>query len=197
MFTGIIEETGTVQQVKELGDGKQLTFSARSVLKDLRIDNSISVNGVCLTVVKRGKGTFTVQAIKETLSKTSLGSLTKGCSVNLERPVRLQDRLGGHLVQGHVDATGTITAMTTLQSSWMFTIAFPPRFRKYLIPVGSITVDGTSLTVAKLERSKFTVAIIPYTFDHTVFGRYAKGDRVNLEFDMVGKYLESLQRYSR
>lgn len=196
MFTGIVEETGTVKNLTKFGDGLEITIAAKQVLPGLKIDNSICVNGVCLTVVRRTPAAFTIQAVKETLSKTNLGALTKGSPVNLERSVRLQDRLGGHLVQGHVDTTGTVTKIVTLKSSWMFTIAFPKKYRRYLIPVGSVTVDGTSLTVASLRREEFTVAIIPYTFDHTVFGTYAKGDRVNLEFDIIGKYLESLVHYT-
>ncbi len=195
MFTGIIEEVGKIHSIKKFGDGIEIIISARKVLSDLNIDNSICVNGVCLTVVRRTKTNFTIQAVKETLTKTNLGELKKESVVNLERSVTLQDRLGGHLVQGHVDTTGTITKIVTLKTSWMYTISFPKKFRKYLISVGSITVDGTSLTVATLERSKFTVAIIPYTFEQTVFNQYKKGNHVNLEFDMVGKYLESLVHY--
>ncbi len=197
MFTGIVEETGTIQTIVPFGDGMEITIKAKKVLKGLTVDNSICVNGVCLTVVRRTPGAFKVQAIKETLSKTGLGYLKKGSTVNLERSVRLQDRLGGHMVQGHVDTTGIVSKVVTLETSWLFTIAFPKQFRKYLIPVGSITVDGTSLTVAKLSAKEFTVAIIPYTFDHTVFGTYKKGDTVNLEFDIIGKYLESLVHYGQ
>jgi riboflavin synthase len=197
MFTGIVEETGTIRSLSKFGDGLEITIAAKKVLPGLKIDNSICVNGVCLTVVKRSASAFMIQAVKETLSKTNLGGLKKGSTVNLERSVRLNDRLGGHMVQGHVDTTGIVTKIVTLETSWMFTIAFPKEFRKYLIPVGSVTVDGTSLTVAELKRSEFTVAIIPYTHQHTVFGSYAKGDLVNLEFDIIGKYLESLVHYTR
>lgn len=196
MFTGIVEETGTIKKLTKFGDGLEITIAAKRVLTGLKIDNSICVNGVCLTVVHRSSATFTIQAVKETLSKTNLGELKKGSAVNLERSVRLQDRLGGHLVQGHVDTTGIVKQIVTLKSSWMYTIAFPKKYRRYLITVGSVTVDGTSLTVASLHRAEFTVAIIPYTFDNTVFGNYKKGDRVNLEFDIIGKYLESLVHYA-
>ncbi|MCK9409129.1 MAG: riboflavin synthase [Bacteroidetes bacterium] len=196
MFTGIVEEIGVIIALSKFGDGLEITISARKALSGLKIDNSICVNGVCLTVIKKTASSFTIQAVKETLSKTNLGQLQKGTAVNLERSVRLQDRLGGHLVQGHVDTTGSIKKITTLTSSWMFTVAFPKKYRRYLIPVGSVTVDGTSLTIAALTSAEFTIAIIPYTYNHTVFGRYKKGDMVNLEFDIIGKYLESLVHYT-
>lgn len=196
MFTGIVEEIGTIRSVTTFGDGLNFEIGASKVLKDLSVDNSICVNGVCLTVVKRTKRSFKVQAVKETLSKTNLSLLSEGASVNLERSVTLNDRLGGHLVQGHVDSIGTVTNVKVLRSSWMYTIAFPPSFRKYLIPVGSITVDGTSLTVARLHRKELHIAIIPYTFKNTIFHTYKKGTKVNLEFDIIGKYLESLVHYN-
>ncbi|MCX6136838.1 MAG: riboflavin synthase [Ignavibacteriales bacterium] len=192
MFTGIVEEVGKVKSIHVRGDGIRFVFKARRVMKGLRRDNSIAVNGTCLTVVDYTAATFSVDAVKETLLKTSLGQLVIGSRVNLERPLSLQQRLGGHLVQGHIDATGTIVKKTTLESSWMFTIRFDRKFRKYLIPVGSITVDGVSLTVARLRAAEFDVAIIPYTMAHTVFQSYKSGSRVNLEFDLVGKYVESL-----
>lgn len=197
MFTGIVEETGTIASLTKLGDGIEIAIAAKNVVRGLAVDNSMCVNGVCLTIVKKTRTTFTIQAVKETLVKSNLSELRKGSIVNLERSVRLQDRLGGHLVQGHVDTTGVIKKIVTLESSWMYTISFPKTYRKYLIPVGSVTVDGTSLTVAYLKRSEFTVAIIPYTFDHTVFNSYRIGTRVNLEFDIIGKYLESLVHYTK
>lgn len=197
MFTGIVEEVGTVASVGRMGDGLEFVIAARKVLRDTGIDNSMCVNGVCLTVVKRKKNAFTVQVVKETLRKTNLGELRIGDSVNLERSVRLQDRLGGHLVQGHIDTTGTVKAIETLASSWMYTIAFPKKYRKNLIHVGSISVDGTSLTVARLTRTTMTIAIIPYTYKNTVFRFYKKGTRVNLEFDVIGKYIESIVTYKK
>jgi riboflavin synthase len=192
MFTGIVEEMGKVKSMTARGDGLRFVFNARTVMKGLRRDNSIAVNGTCLTVVSRTATTFAVDAIKETLTKTSLGSLQAGSFVNLERPVSLQQRLGGHLVQGHVDTTGTIVKKSDLEASWMYRIRFDKKFRKYLIPVGSITVDGVSLTVARLYAQEFEVAIIPYTMEHTIFHTYLPGFRVNLEFDLIGKYIESL-----
>jgi len=195
MFTGIVETVGTVRSVTSMGDGLQFVIAAPRIFRGMSVDNSICVNGVCLTVVRKTSGTVTVQVVKETLRKTNIGLLGAGSEVNLERSVRLNDRLGGHIVQGHVDATGTVRKVVTLESSWMYTIAFPASFRKYLISVGSVSVDGTSLTVARLGRSEFTVAIIPYTFEHTVFHSYRKGSVVNLEFDVIGKYIESIVTY--
>ncbi len=195
MFTGIVEEVGKIHSIKKFGDGIEFTVRANKVLRALTVDNSICINGVCLTVVKRNKSDFTVQAVKETLTKTNLGELTKDDVVNLERSVTLQDRLGGHLVQGHIDATGTVVGVETLESSWMYTISFPKKYRKNLISVGSISVDGTSLTVAQLQRQQFTVAIIPYTYEHTIFKHYKQGSIVNLEFDIIGKYIESIVKY--
>lgn len=197
MFTGIVEEVGKIVSIKRMGDGLDLVIRARKVIRDTGVDNSICVNGVCLTVVKRMKNEFVVQIVKETLRKTNLGDLQIGGFVNLERSVRLHDRLGGHLVQGHVDATGTVTSVETLKSSWMYTISFPKEYRKYLIYVGSVSIDGTSLTVARLSRNTMTIAVIPYTYKHTIFQFYNKGTRVNLEFDVIGKYIESIVPYRK
>lgn len=196
MFTGIVEEVGRVCSVRKRDDGIQFDIQTRKISAGLKVDNSIAVNGTCLTVVRRKRGILTFDAVKETLSKTSLGGLHVGSSVNLERAVSLDQRLGGHLVQGHVDTTGTVLKRTVLKTSWMFSISFPKKFRKYLIPVGSISVDGVSLTVARLHADYFEVAIIPYTYEQTIFHEYKAGSKVNLEFDLVGKYIESLLHYN-
>ena len=195
MFTGIVEEVGKVKAIGVRGDGMRIEIGAKKVLAGLSVDNSISVNGTCLTIVSRTQGSFLLDAVKETLRKTSLGGLRRGSRVNLERAVTLRQRLGGHLVLGHVDTTGTVLKRTDLKTSWMYTIGFPKRFRRYLIPVGSIAVDGVSLTVARLFADRFEVAIIPYTFENTIFQEYSAGSKVNLEFDIVGKYIESLLRH--
>jgi riboflavin synthase len=194
MFTGIIEETGSVIAVAPRGDGIDFTFAASVVTRDLGVDNSIAINGTCLTVTWKKAKQFRVHAVNETLTKTNLGTLRTGMSVNLERAVSLQQRLGGHLVQGHVDCFGTVKKIEALETSWLVTIAFPKQYRKYLINVGSIAVDGVSLTVARCAAASFTVAIIPYTMEHTVFRDYAPGTKVNLEFDLVGKYIENLMK---
>lgn len=196
MFTGIIEEIGNVKTIRAHGDGMRLEIGAEKILAGLGVDNSISVNGTCLTVVSRTRGSFSFDAVKETLRKTSLGGLHSGSKVNLERAVTLHQRLGGHIVQGHVDTSGTVLKRTDLKTSWMYTIGFPKRFRRYLIPVGSIAVDGVSLTVARLFSDRFEVAIIPFTFENTIFHEYRAGSKVNLEFDIIGKYIESLLRHS-
>ena len=192
MFTGIVEEVGNVSSVRKQDDGIQFDIDAKTVSSNLKADNSIAVNGTCLTVVRRKQRVITVDVVKETLRKTNLGRLHVGSRVNLERPVSLDRRLGGHLVQGHVDTTGTVLKCSVLKASWMFTIRFPNKFRKYLIPVGSIAVDGVSLTVARLHAGRFEVAIIPFTYEHTIFCEYKNGSKVNLEFDLIGKYIESL-----
>lgn len=198
MFTGIVEEVGRIRSITTMKDGLEIAVAAKKVLKGIGIDNSIAVNGVCLTVVKKTSAYFVVQVVRETILKSSFKELAVGSGVNLERSVTLNDRLGGHLVQGHVDTTGTVVRIEVLGSSWMYTIRFLPRFRKYLIPVGSLSVDGTSLTVARLsKRNECTIAIIPYTYEHTIFHSYRVGTTVNLEFDVIGKYIESIMKYGK
>ncbi|MBW7888266.1 MAG: riboflavin synthase [Bacteroidetes bacterium] len=192
MFTGIVETVGVIKNISKKGDGCDITIHSAKIATSLAVDNSISVNGVCLTVVRKKQHLFSIHAVKETLLKTNLGSLKINDEVNLERAVKLSDRLNGHLVQGHIDCTGKVIRVETLETSWMFTVSFPKQFRKYIIPVGSICVDGVSLTTARLQNASFTVAIIPYTFEHTVFHNYKAGSSVNLEFDVIGKYIESL-----
>lgn len=195
MFTGIIEETGTIAQAVSRADGIDFTLNASHVTKGLGIDNSIAVNGTCLTVTQKKGRSFCVHAVHETLTKTNLGSLTPGMRVNLERAVSLEQRLGGHLVQGHIDGVGTVTKIEDLGTSRLYTIGIKKQFRKYLIPVGSVAVDGVSLTVARCAPLSFTVAIIPFTLEHTIFHTYEKGTVVNLEFDLIGKYIESLMKH--
>lgn len=194
MFTGLVEETGTVIKRQDVGDGVIFHIAAHVVMDDLAIDDSISVNGCCLTVTERSLDHFSVTAVAETLRKTTIGLLHEGHRVNLERAVRLQDRLGGHLVQGHVDAVGTITAISINDQGWEIWIDFPSEYRKWLIPVGSICVNGISLTVAALEPSRLKIAVIPHTLNVTTLGTANVGDTVNLEFDMVAKYLENFVR---
>jgi len=183
MFTGIVEELGTVTERK----GGRLTFGATTVLEDLKIGDSVAVNGCCLTVVEIGEGWWRADAVEETLQRTNLADLEPGDPVNLERPVRLADRLGGHLVQGHVDAVGDIvTPAPDLR------VKVPIDLLKYVVTKGSITVDGCSLTVVDVFDDGFSVAIIPHTAEVTTLGRKGPGDRVNLEVDLVAKYVERL-----
>jgi riboflavin synthase len=192
VFTGIIGEIGTVATVAREGDGVRLSVNAPASARELKVNDSVSINGVCQTVIGCDQNRFTVQAIEETLKKTTLGALRSGEGVNLELAVRLNDRLGGHLVQGHVDCVGTVETVEVLSNSWRIGIAFPAQFTKYVIPIGSIAVDGISLTVADVEGDRFHVAIIPHTLEKTTLSRAARNTPVNLEFDVIGKYIERL-----
>ena len=192
MFTGIIGEIGRVAGVVREGGGIRLTVEAPASAPEMHVDDSVSVNGACQTVVARTARTFTVQEVEETLSKTTLGEFVPGTDVNLELPVRLNDRLGGHLVLGHVDCVGTVAGVEVKESSHMLRISFPPPFAKYLIPVGSIAVDGISLTVASAGGDEFAVAVIHHTLSKTTLSHVRAGTHVNLEFDVIGKYIEKL-----
>jgi riboflavin synthase len=192
MFTGLVEEKGKLLIKTPTGLGYNFTFSANKVMDDLGIGDSISVNGCCLTVVSRDKNTFSVDAIEETLKKTNLGMLNIGNNVNLERPLKTDERLGGHFVLGHVDTTGVITSVEELTNSHFVKISFPESFAKYLIYVGSVAIDGVSMTVAELNKNEFGVGIIPHTWQETVFSDKKTGDKVNLEFDVLGKYVERI-----
>ncbi len=188
MFTGIIEEVGKIAAVRDLGGARRLHVEAK-MAPELRPDQSVAVNGVCQTVVAVEGMTFEVVAVEETLRKTTVGALTAGMPVNLERALQPTGRLDGHFVQGHVDATGTVAAVEKEQTNWLYRVRFEAQFAPYLIPVGSITLDGISLTVARLDERELTVAIIPHTYDHTNVPTWKPGTRVNIEFDMIGKYV--------
>lgn len=191
MFTGIIEEQGEVVEVA--GDrGNLLIKIAAKMTSELKIDQSVAHNGVCLTVVDIQGNAYTVTAIKETLDKTTLGTLYKGQRVNLERGMQLGARLDGHIVQGHVDQTGVCTRVKEENGSWIFTFEYDAQFQNITIEKGSITVNGVSLTVVNSKNNEFSVAIIPYTYNNTTFNRLKEGDKVNLEFDVIGKYVKRL-----
>lgn len=192
MFTGIIQEIGTLSAVKKVGGGIHIGVRAPESARELKVDDSVSVNGVCQTVIQKRGSVFTVEAVEETLSKTTLGLLAVSSRVNLELPVRLNDRLGGHLVQGHVDCVGTIGEVAKKASSWLITVHFPEEFNRYVIPVGSIAIDGISLTVAATTPGTLTVSIIPHTLEKTTLGSAERGRKVNLEFDLMGKYIEKI-----
>jgi riboflavin synthase len=192
MFTGIISDIGRIVSVRPDNGGLAIRVEAPVTAREAAVDESVSVNGVCQTIVSCTATSFDVQAVEETLVKTTFRGLRAGTRVNLELPVRLQDRLGGHLVQGHVDTTGRIVGISTDGLQRLVTVEFPHEFRKYVIPVGSIAVDGISLTVASLRENRLTVAVIPHTVDRTTLAEKGQGDEVNLEFDLIGKYLESL-----
>lgn len=188
MFTGIIEEIGQLSRVEALGGGRRFTLTA-GMAPALRPDQSVAVNGVCLTVVEVHGQTFEVVAVEETLSKTTLGSFFEGQPVNLERALQPTGRFDGHFVQGHVDTTGQVVSVEVLATSRCYRIRFDPVFAPYLIPAGSVALDGISLTVARLEDDTFTVAIIPHTYAHTTVYTWEPGTAVNLEFDLIGKYV--------
>ena len=191
MFTGIIETLAKVVAVEREGTNLHLTLES-DLTNELKIDQSLAHNGVCLTVIKIDGSKYTVTAIEETLLKTAIGDLEVGNVVNLERAMQLGARLDGHIVQGHVDTTATCTKVINKDGSWIFSFEYPSNPTHITIEKGSITVDGTSLTVVNSKDNSFSVAIIPYTYEHTRFKSYQVGTKVNLEFDLVGKYIAKL-----
>lgn len=197
MFTGIVEEMGTIAGIRRSGGSVLLNVSAPGTSRGLRKGESVAVNGVCLTVIGRSRGGFSVQAVEETLRKTGLGSLERGARVNLERPMTATARFGGHFVLGHCDTTGTVVRIQPRASSRMVWIQVPRSFKPLLIPAGSVAVDGVSLTVAALEFPRFGVSIIPHTWKVTTFQDLRVGDNVNVEFDVLGKYALNRQGRSR
>jgi riboflavin synthase len=192
MFTGIVEELGTVEAVEDQGEALRLTIRAETVLEDAGLGDSISVNGCCLTVAARTDHTWTADVMQETLDKTSLAGVAPGDRVNLERAVTADKRLGGHIVQGHVDGVGTIRGRTPSEHWEVVEISMPPELSRYLVDKGSITVDGVSLTVVDAGDDTFTVSLIPETLARTTLGFREPGDRVNLEADVLAKHVERL-----
>ncbi len=188
MFTGIIETLGTLSAVEKEGSNLHLWVEAPTLAGNLKIDQSVAHNGVCLTVVELDGQRYKVTAVAETLDKTTLRDWSAGKPLNLERGLRLGDRLDGHFVQGHVDTTGRCTEKQELDGSWVYVFSFPSENAALLIEKGSVTINGVSLTVFDVGRDSFRVTIIPYTFAHTTFGTLEPGDGVNLEFDVLGKY---------
>lgn len=191
MFTGIIETLGKITNLEKEGSNLHITVDS-AITPELKIDQSIAHNGVCLTVVSLDGNTYTVTAIEETLQKTSLENLRVGDIVNLERAMILGSRLDGHIVQGHVDQTGICTLVEEKDGSWFFSFKYDATTNNPTIEKGSITIDGTSLTVVDSGKNTFSVAIIPYTYEHTRFNTYTIGTVVNLEFDVIGKYVAKL-----
>ncbi|MCL4139341.1 UNVERIFIED_CONTAM: hypothetical protein GTU68_023550 [Idotea baltica] len=191
MFTGIIEDIGVVSNLKEEFDNLHITVKS-TITNALKIDQSVAHNGVCLTVVHINNDEYTVTAIKETLDKTNLGNLKIRDKINLERAMKLGDRLDGHIVQGHVDQTAICESVKQTNGSWLFTFSYDSTLNNITIEKGSVTVNGTSLTVVNSKKDSFSVAIIPYTYEHTNFNTFKKGTTVNLEFDVLGKYVKRL-----
>ncbi|WP_158852307.1 riboflavin synthase [Saccharothrix deserti] len=192
MFTGIVEELGEVVAVADLPDAARVTIAGPLVTSDAKHGDSISVNGVCLTVVDVAGGAFTADVMRETLTRSSLAKLAEGDKVNLERAAAVGQRLGGHIVQGHVDGTGVVLAREKAEHWEVVHIGLPPALARYVVEKGSITVDGVSLTVVAVSENEFSVSLIPTTLELTTLGRRAPGDHVNLEVDVLAKYVERL-----
>jgi len=193
MFTGIIEDFGTITKLEKENENLHLSLES-SITAELKIDQSVAHNGVCLTVVKIDGNQYTVTVIKETLEKTNLSTWKVGAKINLERAMKLGARLDGHIVQGHVDQVGSCTEVKEEGGSWVFSFEYDLSQKNITIEKGSITVNGTSLTVVNSGINTFSVAIIPYTYEHTNFHTFEKGTLVNLEFDVVGKYITKMQQ---
>ena len=191
MFTGIIETLGTIQEIKNDKGNVHITVES-SITTELKIDQSVAHNGICLTVVELKDNSYSVTAIGETVQKTNLGNWVVGDNLNLERAMKLGDRLDGHMVQGHVDQTGTCIEAEETNGSWYYTFEYDEALNNLTIEKGSITVNGVSLTVVNSKKNQFSVAIIPYTYEHTNFNSFVVGTKINLEFDVIGKYVSKL-----
>lgn len=196
MFTGLIQEVGTIESITTNPEGKEFVIKAPSLIREIKIDDSVATNGVCLTATKIQGETFKVQAVHMTLEKTSIGFLKPQDKVNLELSLRPNDRLGGHFVQGHVNALGKIQNIQMTGKNWEIEVSFPKELRKYMISEGSIALDGISLTIARLSDSTLTVAIIPHTLEKTSLSSKKVGDVLNLEVDMLAKYIENFLKFN-
>jgi len=194
MFTGIIEEKGAIRSLRRLPRGIRLQISAGRVLSDLKPDDSVAVNGICLTVEKLSENGFEATAVKETLEKTALPDLKAGSAVNLERALRLGDRLGGHWITGHVDGTGILSRIERHGVSRIFTVRVSPDMTRHIVEKGSVALDGVSLTVFRVEETRFRAALIPHTLETTTLGHAREGCRMNIETDLLGKYVEKFMR---
>ena len=194
MFTGIIEEIGTVKNIQRNGSNSFIVIEAKKVLEDVHLGDSIAVNGVCLTVTKTDGSIFQADVMNETLSRSSLGELRQGSKVNLERAMAANGRFGGHIVSGHIDGTGTITDIVNDGIAVWYTIVADADIMRYIVEKGSIAIDGISLTVAKVTERDFSVSVIPHTAEMTILSTKSKGQRVNLENDIIGKYVEKLMK---
>ncbi|OJF93759.1 riboflavin synthase [Alkalibacterium sp. 20] len=192
MFTGIVEEIGELKNINQGARSSTLTIKANKVLEDTKIGDSIMTNGICLTVTSMTAHAFTVDVMSETLNRTSLGSMSSGSKINLERALNLQTRLGGHMVSGHIDGTGVISEYRKDDNAVWVTIQASPDVLRYVIEKGSIAIDGISLTVAAVSDTDFKVSIIPHTAEETTLLKHKTGDKVNLEVDLIGKYVEKL-----
>jgi len=191
MFTGLIEEIGTIENIVRQQDKMNLSIKAKKILTDTKIDDSISINGICLTVVDIKTNSFAVQAVRETMRKSTIANWRKGEFVNLERAMKINDRLGGHIVQGHIDGIGTIDKITKLSDALELEIILPTGKNAYTIEKGSIAIDGISLTIAKKARDKIRIAVIPHTLNNTILKDKKVNDKINIEFDFFAKYIQN------
>ena len=195
MFTGIVEELGNISQIKKTDTGKQFTITAKAIMDDLKVGDSVSVNGVCLTVTTYDESSFNLDLVKETLKKSNLGDLKKGNSVNLERAITLSTRLGGHILQGHVETVGVIMDKVPSGDGATLSVGIDPGFMRYCISKGSIALDGVSLTIASMSENIIKIALIPHTLEMTTLGLKDVGDSLNIETDIIGKYIERLMSF--
>ena len=195
MFTGIVEEIGTVSQIQKTDTGKQFTIIANAIMDDLKVGDSVNVNGVCLTVTTYNENSFNLDLVKETLKKSNLGDLKNESPVNLERAITLSTRLGGHILQGHVETVGVIMDKVPSGNGATLSVGIDPRFMRYCISKGSIALDGVSLTIASMSENIITIALIPHTLEVTTLGSKDVGDSLNIETDIIGKYIEQLMSF--
>ncbi len=194
MFTGLIQEVGKISSIKDIEEGKELEIKCPNIISEINVNDSIAINGTCLTATQLNNDSFIAQAVHVTLEKTSLGFINQDSEINLELALRPIDRLGGHYVQGHVNSMAIVTDIEMIGDNWNFKFKIDPKYKKYIVKEGSIAIDGTSLTISDHNENKdvFSVTIIPHTLEKTIFRNYKVGSRVNIEFDMLMKYLESL-----
>ena len=192
MFTGIIEEIGIVNKITDKPSGLEFNVSAKKIMDDLKMGDSISVNGVCLTVIKNTANSFCLDLVRETLDKSNLGDISKGDSVNLERALKANGRFGGHIIQGHVETLGVILDKRQQDDNVVLSVGLNPEWMRYCIPKGSIALDGISLTISKIEANMVDVSLIPYTLQNTTLGMKSKSDTLNIETDIIGKYVNNL-----
>jgi riboflavin synthase len=195
MFTGIVEELGNISQIKKTDTGKQFTITAKAIMDDLKVGDSVSVNGVCLTVTTYDESSFNLDLVKETLKKSNLGDLKKENFVNLERAITLSTRLGGHILQGHVETVGVIMDKVPSGDGATLSVGIDPGFMRYCISKGSIALDGVSLTIASMSENIIKIALIPHTLEMTTLGLKDVGDSLNIETDIIGKYIERLMSF--
>ena len=192
MFTGIVEELAQIKKIVSKKQGKRYTIAAQTVMDDFKVGDSISINGVCLTVINRTKDSFSMDLVEETLNKSNLGELKVGDYVNLERSMKVSDRFGGHIVQGHVETLGVILEKQIMDDEAVISIALDPEWMRYCIPKGSIALDGVSLTIAAINGNVLDIALIPHTLENTTLGIKGKSDTLNIETDIIGKYIDRL-----